>query len=101
MSNIKGLHRFTGEEAGNIGLGQTGFKEVLGATNTGDGNFVAIKCIKGSATVSADSNAGDDLGGGTDSGSGVLMISGDIIWGDFSKVKCHTALMVLLVYYGA
>ena len=97
---MDGMHKYSGEESGNIGLGQTGFVELTGSVTSDTATYVAIKCIVGTATVSADSLVGDDLGGGVASGSGIALIAGDIIWGAFSKVKLFTIGKTILIYNG-
>ena len=96
----RGLQEFTGDESGNIALGQLGFKELTVAGNTGDGNFVAFKIIGAAATdtcvIEATCHQGDDL-------TSTTFLAGEIIWGAFKKITMSSptdADVHVLCYYG-
>ena len=76
MAKHRGLREFTGDELGNLTLGQTGFKLITNAE-------VEAQTLAGAP--------GDDLtldSGGDYSGSDPVTIeNGDIIYGVFDKVK--------------
>jgi len=103
MANV-GIRRYTGDEAGNIFLGQTGFDTIVSAlTSTvgvaGDAEqWVAIKAI-GASTVRGFSSIGEHL---TDDGTltgGVINLSdGDVVYGSFYKVTWGSG--ILLAYRG-
>ena len=95
----RGMRQYSGDESGNIALGQLGFKELGGSSNTGDGNFVAFKVIGGAATVDVDvvctCHIGDDL-------TIPAVLTGEIIWGPFKNIAISnigTGIKVLC-YYG-
>ena len=107
----KGLYEFSGDESGNLALGQLGFKEITGTNSLGTSGddsgktyYVAIKAIGANATVAidteivfeAESLQGDDL-------STTVMYPGDIMWGCFNYINITTngsSLMKLLAYVG-
>ena len=89
----KGLRQYTGDEVGNIFLGQMGFDLVTNKTvaTTDAGappRWVAIKVVNGNATsVKALSFIGDDLtDDGTSTGNALALVDGDIIYGCFSSI---------------
>ena len=97
----RGIRHYSGDESGNVGLGQLGFKELSAAGNTGDGNFVAFKIIgpgtdNDAATVGATCHQGDDL-------TATPIASGEMIWGAFKKITMSSptdADVHVLCYYG-
>ena len=95
---MEGMHKYTTTEAGNLGLAQLGWdfasKGSGGGTLIYEGHVLAVKLIDGSVTVKADSHIGNDLGGGAIPLSAGLdwLISGDIIWGNFSKLRFESIL---------
>ena len=96
----KGIRQYGGEEGGNVALGQLGFKELLVAGNTGDGNFVAFKVIGATATdvctVAATCHQGEDL-------TATPFLAGEMVWGAFNKITMSAptdAEVHLLCYHG-
>ena len=96
----QGIYQYSGDESGNVALGQLGFKELIVAGNTGDGNFVAFKVIGAESTdtctVAATCHQGDDL-------TGTTIMSGEIIWGPFKKITMSSPTdgdVHVLCYYG-
>ena len=96
----KGLREYSGEESGNVALGQLGFKELTSAGNTGDGNFVAFKVTgaqsNDTATIAATCHVGDDL-------TATPFLAGEIVWGPFKKITMSSptdADVHVLCYYG-
>ena len=103
MAKHRGLREFTGDELGNLTLGQAGFKlitnaEVICGSTSGYEDiafFIALKAVDADAEVEAQVVPGltdsDDLtlaSGGDYSGSDPVTIeNGDIIYGPFDKVK--------------
>ena len=95
----KGIRQYQGDESGNIGLGQLGFKALVGAGNTGDGNFFMIKVLGGAATVDVDIDCTCHQG---DALSINNVLTGEVIYGAFKKVTISnvgTDIQVLC-YYG-
>ena len=95
-----GLFHYSGEESGNLALGQLGFK-VLTAdpSNTGDGHFVAFKVIGGAATVAVNVTCTTFQG---DAFPQTLVLTGEIVWGAFKKITIDTVGtgIKVLCYYG-
>ena len=108
----KGLNEFTGDETGNLFLGQGGFHIINGAGASiaslkGVEYWVAIKCVNGGAGVQARTYTGvngDDLGlDGTYSisaGNNVDMADGDIIYGCFDRIYMDQASEYVIAYIG-
>ena len=111
----RGLRQFSGDESGNVAIGQLGFQTVTGTSNTllADGTtsttgitdgsivFVAIKCLSDNASTAACTVTVESLQG--DSFSGLKLFAGDIIWGCFNFVNITTNASsdcTLLCYYG-
>ena len=95
----QGLREFSGEESGNVAIGQLGFKCLKTATNTGDGNFVAFKVLGGAATVDVDIDCTVHQG---DALSINNVLTGEMVWGAFKKISIEnigTGIQVLC-YYG-
>ena len=112
----RGLREWTGEEAGNLFLGQNGFHILsngafaIGATETitnADGStshtgksagsyWVAIKAI-GAAVVSARSySQGDDLSQtGAYNGAQLTLADGDIVYGAFDAITVDSGDFVV------
>jgi len=101
MAKHRGLREFTGDEIGNLTLGQAGFKMLsnvvveCGVTSgyTDIAYFIALKAVDVNAEVEArtvDGISSDDLttnsGVYNDGGSKVTIENGDIIYGAFDKV---------------
>ena len=109
MAKFKGIYQYTGDEAGNISMGQLGFRECQpsGTVGTegdksGDTVFVAIKAVldstSGSSTsevsFTAETLIGDDL-------TTTVLNPGDMIWGAFNYVENVSGTnMKLLCYLG-
>ena len=107
----KGLLEFSGDESGNLALGQLGFEEITATNSAGTSGdksgkdyYVAIKAIGATASVAIDSEIvftaeclqGSDL-------TATVMYPGDIIWGCFNYINITTngsSLMKLLAYVG-
>ena len=96
----QGIYQYSGDESGNVALGQLGFKELIVAGNTGDGNFVAFKVIGAESTdtctVAATCHQGDDF-------TGTTIMAGEIIWGPFKKITMSSPTdgdVHVLCYYG-
>ena len=96
----KGIYQYSGDEGSNVALGQLGFKELIVAGNTGDGNFVAFKVIGAESTdtctVAATCHQGDDF-------TGTTIMAGEIIWGPFKKITMSSPTdgdVHVLCYYG-
>ena len=108
----KGLNEFTGDETGNLFLGQTGFHVISGAGTTtaaskGVEYWVAIKAIDGVAGVQARTLTGvpgDDLAEdgtqSTSSGNNIDMADGDIVYGVFDQIYMDNASEYVLAYIG-
>lgn len=120
MSSHKGLFNYSGDESGNVALGQLGFSELIPSTGTGgtgnvgtsgdksgDTLFVAIKVVgQGTVdyasddfiTITAESLQGDDL-------TACRLLAGDIIWGAFNYVAVTgqetSDALKLLCYHGS
>ena len=115
----KGVRHFSGDESGNVALGQLGFKQLIPSSGTsgsgsvgtsgdktGDTFFTAIKVVgQGTVdyvaddfiTITAESLQGDDL-------TACRLLAGDIIWGCWNYVAVTgqetSNALKLLVYYG-
>ena len=100
----RGLRQFTGDEASNIFLGQTGFDVcTTGETTKSNGFWVAIKVLTAATSIEARSLVGDDLtsdGAAYDGSSGIACAQGDIIYGAFDKVDVTGASKVVICYRG-
>lgn len=71
--------------------GINGFKVITSTSGTiSDNDYYAIKAVEGPATISVVSNAGDDL---TD----LDIISGDIIFGNFSSVTVTSGKVLVYI----
>ena len=90
-----GIHKYTVQEGVNLQLGQAGFDLIAaGATSPETGTYIAIYNSSAvSATVTATSAIGDNL-------SSFVLLSGDIIHGNFTSIDCDTADVVLVCYRG-
>ena len=111
MAHI-GLNEFTGDETGNLLLGQTGFHVISGdgvttAKSKGVEYWVAIKAVDGAAGVQANTLTGvpgDDLAEdgiySTSSGNNIDMADGDIIYGVFDTIYMDSASEFVLAYIG-
>lgn len=109
----KGARQYTGEETGNIVLGQTGFNVLPAGTYeagvtagyTDVRMWIGIKAINhatNAATVEARSVVGGDLtddGAAYDGSSAIELAAGDIIYGAFDLIKVGTA-DVIIAYRG-
>jgi len=108
----KGLNEFTGDETGNLFLGQTGFHIISGAGATtaaskGVNYWVAIKAIDGAAGFQANTLTGvpgDDLAeNGTYSvmaSNNIDLADGDIVYGVFDTIYMDSASEFVLAYIG-
>jgi hypothetical protein len=95
----KGIYQYSGDEGGNLALGQMGFKEVAGSGSSGDGNWVAFKVVGGAATATAVVSATCHQG---DAFPSTTMVTGEMVWGAFKNVTAGTlgTGVKLIVYYG-
>tara|TARA_R110001583_G_scaffold60762_3_gene180211 strand:- start:498 stop:803 length:306 start_codon:yes stop_codon:yes gene_type:complete len=95
----RGIRQYAGDETGNVGLGQLGFKVISSAGNSGDGNFAMIKVIGGAADVHVDialvTHLGDDVTIND-------VVTGELLYGPFKKITTtnHDADIDVLCYYG-
>ena len=98
MMAHKGIREYSGEESGNVALGQLGFKVLTGSTNTGDGNFVAFKVIGGAATLTAAITTTVHIGDALV----ITALTGEIIWGPFKRITVGAvgSGVKVLCYYG-
>ena len=102
----KGIREWTGEEAGNLFLGQNGFHLIKGtsevlASDKGIEYWVAFKAIDGTAGLKANSVVGDDLSTTGDySGAVVHLSDGDIVYGAFDKITMDETTEYILAYIG-
>lgn len=104
----KGLREWTGEEAGNLFLGQNGFHVLKGtsevtAADKGIEYWVAFKAVDGSAGMKAQSyNAGDDLtdNGVYSTGNEITLADGDVVYGAFDKITIGVATEYVIAYIG-
>jgi len=100
MAKKYGLNSYTVQEGMNAQIGQAGFKALVSAGNTGDGNFCAF-LVTGSgasdqATVAATCHVGDDM-------VACNFITGTIVYGAFKKITFSAptdADVHVLCYYG-
>jgi len=103
----RGLREWTGEEAGNLFLGQNGFHVLKGtaeitAASKGCTYWIALKAVDGTAGIKAQSySAGDDLSlTGAYAGGVVHLADGDIVYGSFDKVTMDSATEYVIAYIG-
>ena len=104
----KGLREWTGEEAGNLFLGQNGFHVLKGtaevtAASKGITYWIAFKVVDGVAGLKAQAyGAGDDftLDGAYATGAEVNMADGDIVYGSFDKITIGSATEYIIAYIG-
>ena len=88
-----GMHKYTVAEGVNLQLGQNGF-DVLSSEATVTGNWVAIyNSSADTCQIDASSAIGDSL-------SNFVLLSGDVIYGNFTSITCETASRTLLLYRG-
>ena len=113
MAKHRGLREFTGDEIGNLTLGQAGFKMLsnveveCGVTSgyTDIAYFIALKAVDVNSEVEArtvDGISSDDLttnSGVYDGSSAVTIENGDIIYGAFDKVDV-AASDYIIAYIG-
>lgn len=96
MAQRIGLRAYSGQEAGNLALGQNGFDVLDSSTSFGGGGqsaptglWIAIKALgtasDGLVTLMAYTKTGDNL---TDDGSTGMatLVAGDIIYGPFERI---------------
>tara|TARA_X000001382_G_C3137469_1_gene168403 strand:+ start:321 stop:650 length:330 start_codon:yes stop_codon:yes gene_type:complete len=100
----RGIRQYQGDESGNVGLGQLGFKALTSAGNTGDGNFFMIKVVGGAATavvtLELETHQGDGPTGSSVTITGIL--TGEVIYGAFKKITSTSqgSNIVVLCYHG-
>lgn len=69
--------------------GINGFKVLTSGTADAE-DYYAIKAVEGPAVISTVSNAGDDL-------ANLDIISGDVIFGNFSSVTCSSGKVLVYI----
>jgi len=97
----RGIRQYAGDESGNIGLGQLGFKALTtGELATDDGNFFMIKVVGDAAATNVDIVAtchqGDPLNINA-------CVTGEVIYGAFKKITISSlsvSTVQVLCYYG-
>ena len=94
-STNNGIHKYSVQEGVNLQLGQAGFDVIAaGTTATETGTYIAIYNSSAvNATINATSAVGDSL-------SSFVLLSGDMIYGNFTDVDCDTADVVIICYRG-
>ena len=103
----RGIRQYNGDESGNVGLGQLGFKVLASSTDsTGDGNFFMIKVLGGAAAadvvrIAVTTHHGDGSAGTAINFDDVL--TGEVIYGCFKNITITTpgADVQVLCYYGS
>jgi len=97
----RGIRQYQGDESGNIGLGQLGFKALTtGTLSTGDGNFFMIKVVGDVATANVDIDATCHQGDLLDIHA---CVTGEVIYGAFKNItisNLSVSTMQVLCYYG-
>jgi hypothetical protein len=98
MAISTGLKRYTGDEVGNLFLGQAGFDTITSGSVTaakgGESQWIAVKAV-GASTLTALTNIGDHLtDDGTTTGSAVSLSDGDIVFGSFYEVTRATGIII-------
>tara|TARA_R110000824_G_scaffold55632_4_gene153103 strand:- start:907 stop:1215 length:309 start_codon:yes stop_codon:yes gene_type:complete len=98
MAISTGLRRYTGDEVGNLFLGQAGFDTIAsGIVETdkgGESQWIAVKAV-GASTLTALTNIGDHLtDDGTTTGTSVSLSDGDIVFGSFYKITRNSGLII-------
>lgn len=98
MAISTGIKRYTGDEVGNLFLGQTGFDTItsgsVSADKGGESQWVAVKAI-GASTLTALANVGDHLtDDGTATGAAVSLSDGDIVFGSFYSVTRASGIII-------
>jgi len=97
----RGIRQYQGDESGNIGLGQLGFKALTtGTLTTGDGNFFMIKVLGELATANVDIDAVCHQG---DALSANNVVTGEVIYGAFKSItitNLSISSIQVLCYYG-
>ena len=104
----KGLREWTGEEAGNLFLGQNGFHVLKGtgaitAVSKGITYWIAFKAVDGNAGFKAQAyGAGDDftLDGVYATGAEITIADGDIVYGSFDSITIGSATEYIIAYIG-
>ena len=82
-------------QAQNIQLGQAGFDVIAAGTTAAEtGTYIAIyNSSAANATINATSAIGDSL-------SSFVLLSGDMVYGNFTSIDCDTADVVIICYRG-
>lgn len=99
MAKGKGLYTYTVAEAQNIGLGQSGYKNVTHGNDTGTGEFCAIYSYHDTTTVTTES---DDVANFPNL-SAVVLPAGTWLYGRWTKVTIGSSSSTTgkaLVYKG-
>ena len=98
-----GLRHYTGEEASNAGLGQGGMTvlDAAGELTPAGNTYIAFKTVSGGgvATITVKWYSSEGFG---DSYQGTLaeFASGDILYGNFSRIEFEAGTGLLICYKG-
>ena len=97
----QGLREYSGEESGNVAIGQLGVKALTtGTLASGDGNFVAFKVAGDVATANVDISVVSHVGDSFDLNA---VVTGEMVWGPFKSITISSlsvSTMHVLCYYG-
>jgi len=89
---MDGIKKFDVKEAGNLQFGQVGFEHITDTSAHATYLVYALKAVNGNAVVAtAVSALGDNL-------SGVTILEGDIIYGNFSSVTLTSGEVLAYIY---
>ena len=98
----RGLRQYTGDESGNVGLGQLGFKVLTtGTLASGEGDFFMIKVIGDAAATNVDLSITCHQGDDVDIHA---CVTGEVIYGAFKSItisNLSVSTVKVLCYYGS
>ena len=103
----RGIRQYSGDESGNVGLGQLGFKILETSTaSTGNGNFFMIKVLGGVAAADVERIAVTTHQGDGSAGTAINfddVLTGEVIYGCFKNITITTpgTDVKVLCYYGS
>ena len=103
----RGIRQYQGDESGNVGLGQLGFKVLdTSGESTGDGNFFMIKVLGGLSTAEVVRIAVTTHQGDGSTGSAINLddvLTGEVVYGCFKNITITTpgTDVKVLCYYGS
>ena len=103
MAVHKGIRTYSGDEIGNLAIGQGGFdlltNDTFAASDKGINYWVALKVVGGSSALQADNHAdypGDHFSTtGAAGGSAITVEDGDMIYGAFITVVVPSAKYIV------